>query len=363
MGYYDGKNEPWMIGQSVWQMIWFSLGSTFITLPVGYFVMPFVFGKSAVGQIACQYFTIMLWGNFLFPLGSALSSFFIGLGKTNLVFVVSLATYLLHAVLSFLLIFPFGVVGAAIAALASQAVICLVYFVLFLSREMKRYECRIYRFCPSLFIKQMQASLPAGIAPFITQSAWVAASRLCAIKGADYLLVFSIGTSFTVACTFIRDALFQAVMSSASYLIGSNNYKGLMELCRQAFCFHGLIIFVLSIPFLIFTKELLELSFKGVEIPLFVLYSIWLFLIADGFRAIGMGLVAATRETAFFIFCGFMGWASGYLPTYLAFEVWMWPAKTLWLISIFNAVVIGSLYFFKARSLILGKSYTQAPLR
>src|SRR5947208_1740948 len=55
VSYYDNANERHRIGESVWQMIWFSFLSMSIAVPAGYVVMPFIFGGSPVQELATEY--------------------------------------------------------------------------------------------------------------------------------------------------------------------------------------------------------------------------------------------------------------------------------------------------------------------
>src|SRR5438045_3625555 len=136
-------------------MIWASFLSMIITLPVGYIVAPFVFGGTTVQESATSYFTCVLWGNFLFPLQAALSSFFIGQNKAKIVFITVIGAQCLHILLDYLLIFgvenyipSLGVLGAAIALVINRAVVCGVLFFLF----GKRYFSAIRRVVMRAFL-------------------------------------------------------------------------------------------------------------------------------------------------------------------------------------------------------------------
>ena len=83
VGRHRGLGQPVNIGKSVWQLVWWSLASWIAILPLGLVIEPFYFQESAVTLLAREYFRPLLFFNFLYPLGAALSSFYIGQGKNK----------------------------------------------------------------------------------------------------------------------------------------------------------------------------------------------------------------------------------------------------------------------------------------
>ena len=122
VGLQYGSNQTDQIGPSVWQMIWLSILSMLVTLPSSQFVAPFFFEGTAVREPANTYFSTMMAINFLFPLGTAISSYFIGQGRTGVIFLTTLIAHSVNIVLDYFFIFgiegvlpPMGVFGAALA--------------------------------------------------------------------------------------------------------------------------------------------------------------------------------------------------------------------------------------------------------
>lgn len=78
--------------------------------------------------------------NFLFPLGSALSAFYLGQGKTKRVLLTSFLSHGLHILLDFPLVFgvpgwlpPLGAFGSVVSAVIAQFFFCGSLLVDFLS--------------------------------------------------------------------------------------------------------------------------------------------------------------------------------------------------------------------------------------
>ena len=100
VGLYQGSGELKRIGPCVWQLIWFSLLSLVITFPLSIWASHFYFKDTLIYQAGTEYFSILAVGNFLFPLSIALSSFYIGRGKTLFVTLTMLTSYALNLTLS-----------------------------------------------------------------------------------------------------------------------------------------------------------------------------------------------------------------------------------------------------------------------
>ena len=135
IGNLIGGNQRNQVGASVWQMIWFALLSTLITLPLGVLAIRFVLQKTFVEVLAIQYLQIILPLNFTFVLGVVLSSFFVAIGRRWIVLGVTLISHLANIVLNYLLIFgikgvisPLGIKGAAIGTAVAQVLFCIILF-------------------------------------------------------------------------------------------------------------------------------------------------------------------------------------------------------------------------------------------
>jgi MATE family multidrug resistance protein len=366
VSFYDSANERHRVGESVWQMIWASFLSMIITLPLGYGVAPFVFGGTAVQEPATSYFTWVLCGNFLFPLQAALSSFFIGQKKAKIVFITVLTAQCVHALLDYLLIFgienyipALGTTGAAISLLGNQIVACAILFSLFLrKKERETYGTDHYRFNWTVFWRQMRASVPLSIAPLISIACWVAVSRFMAVKGGGYVIIFSVGSSLTVCFAFMNDALFQSVMTSISGILGKGNIPAIKKVMKHAVFLLGIMMSVLAVPFIIYPEALLSMLFSrlppdsSLNSLSSTCYSSWLFILCEGFLFIGMGLLAATRKTLFFILTSCLQWLTCYSFVVVAIDFWHWHEESFWLLISANALIIGMLYFLKAKQQI-----------
>jgi MATE family multidrug resistance protein len=104
-----GSNRFHDVGSYVWQMIWLSLFSMVFTLPLGRVAELLFFRGTVVEEAGTTYFRCLMSFNFLFPLATALSSFYIGRGKINIIFWSTLISNIVNLILD--PIFIFGLPG------------------------------------------------------------------------------------------------------------------------------------------------------------------------------------------------------------------------------------------------------------
>lgn len=152
VGFYHGGSEYKRIGPCVWQLIWFSFFSFFITLPLSFLASSLYFKGTVIEKLGIEYFIIFAFGNFLFPLYTTLSSFYLGRGKTIFVTSLMLVSCALQLFLSWLLIFKInaGVRGPALAKCISLGILCIIFFSSFLTKKNREnYRTDLWYFSPS----------------------------------------------------------------------------------------------------------------------------------------------------------------------------------------------------------------------
>ncbi len=362
VGLQYGSNQTDQIGASVWQMIWLSILSMLVTLPSSQFVAPFFFEGTTVRDPANTYFSTMMAINFLFPLGTAISSYFIGQGRTGVIFLTTLIAYSVNIVLDYFFIFgiegvlpPMGVFGAALATGIAQGVFCIILFILFLRRkERKTFGTNQYKFDWENFWGQLRIGLPRAIARIIILTAWVSTSRIMTLKGGDHLMVLSIGGTLILFFTFINDGMLQGMITIASNILGAKDYPSMWKLVRSGLTLLLSTTALLSIPLLFFPEFTLSFFFQTPPAPasLVILKRaciwIWFFFFCYGFNAVALSLVTAARDVTFYMFTIMFVWLTSYLPAYLAMNVFNWGPDKLWLIMACDSLIFGAAFLIRA---------------
>jgi MATE family multidrug resistance protein len=362
VGFHKGAGNSNLIGQCVWQMIWFSLLSMLITFPLGKLVGPLFLSGTAIEKPALTYFDTLMIVNFLYPLGVALSSFFIAEGKTKALVIATLASHALNILFDFLLIFgvegiipPMGIFGAAVATCIAQGSFCTVLFALFLQKYFREnYGTHSYAFKWKAFWNYVQVGIPRAIARMILLVAWAAVARVMTLKGGDYLITLTVGGTLFLLFSFINEGMGQAMMTIASRLVGAKEYLTVKKLRRSAFLFLAVTMVSLSFPFLFFPEILLSFFFTQPPAPetlALLRYSciwIWFMIFTNGVNMIGMSLITVACDTVFHMIVNCFVWLTSYLPVYLAFEVGNASPDLFWLIAAFDGLILGLIFHLRA---------------
>lgn len=361
-GLHKGAGHLHLIGPCVWQMIWFSLFSMLLTLPLSLWVGPFFLGQTPIEQPAMTYFQTLMTFNFLFPLGAALSSFFMAEGNTKPLVIATLASQILNALLDYLLIFGVpglfeaqGILGAAIATGIAQGTFCLFLFFLFLQRRHRLlYGSHLWALRWKTFWNCTKVGIPRAMARLMILVVWAAISRIMTLKGGDYLIVLSIGGTLFFLFAFINEGMGQALMTIASRLIGAKEYLALQKLRHSAFLFLAVVASFLIVPFLIFPDLLLASFFKeppSAELLTLLHKScrwVWFLLICNGINVTGASFIAAACDTVFHMLVNCLTWFTCYLPIYLFIQLGNASPDSFWLLACVDTLILGLLFLKRA---------------
>lgn len=362
VGLYYGSKQLHKIGPAIWQMIWISILSMIVTLPLSYFVAPFFFEGTSIEGYAKTYFTTFMTANFLFPLGTTLSSYFMGRGRSTIIFITTFFSHGLNIGLDYIFIFgvegyfpSLGVFGAALASIISQFIFCTILLFAFIRKEdQETFQTHRFHFDWENFWSLLRVGLPRAIARVILLTVWVCISRLMTIKGGDHLLVLSVGASLILLFTFINDGMLQGMITVASNIMGSKNYNKIWTLVRSGAILLVITSSLLAIPYLFFPEFTLSFFFTTPLAPesLQILKKsclwLWVFFFCYGVNTIGHSLVTASRDVTFYMFSILFVWVTSYLPIYIAIEFMDLSPDKLWLFLAFDSLIFGILFLIRA---------------
>lgn len=360
---YVGSKQLHRIGECIWQMIWFSLLSILITFPISWVVAPLFFEGTVIEHIGVPYFYMMAGVNFLFPLGCALSSFYLGQGKTKLVVLITFSVHILNIILDRVLIFgvgnwifPLGVRGAAFATAISQGVFCLSLFALFMQKSHRDlYGTRNWAFNPIQCWRVVRVGLPRALGRIIILGVGTATIHVMTSKGGYYLLSLSIGASISIFLSFLGDGLYQAMLTLVSHQIGSNQLHLRWKLLQSSFLFAVVLGTLLTIPLLIFPEFFFRFFFDEPIVGSMhhLLYHtsrwVWFHTLSYISHSIFLGFIFSLQDTFFHLTVVFFTWATSFLPVYYAMNYWHWSPDKFWVLTGMEAFIFSIAYFFRLR--------------
>lgn len=364
IGQYEGADEFRLMGQLIWQMIWFFFMTMGISVPLGWIIGPLFFADSPVAETGINYFHYLMAINFLFPLGATLSAFYLGRGKTKMVLFASIGSQIVHIGLDFPLIFgirgvlpSLGASGSVIATAIAETGFCLFLLFDFLKKSNRiSFGTGEYRLNLSLLRTSLKLGIPRTIAVGLSFIAWAAVSQVMVEKGGDHLAVLALGGSILTLFTCIHSGLLQGVSIIASNLIGAKSPFSILKLCKPAFMCLTLASILFAIPCLVYPHLCIKLFFKGeisTQLVPILRYScawIWLYFIAYGMFAISVGLLNACGEVLFqmmYVLC--VGWWITYIPVFIGIGRWGWRPDSLWFLMALTSFVPTGIYFLRLK--------------
>jgi multidrug resistance protein, MATE family len=361
VGQYKGSRQWNFIGSCIWQMIWFSLLSMLITYPLSMLIERIYFVGTSVEVTGSIYFRTLMAVNFLFPLGSVLSSFFIGQGQTKMLIITSLSAQAINIILDYVLIFgiptvlaPQGVFGAALATAIAQGFFCLFLFSLFMRKRLRSiFGTTNYAFNKDFFLQSMKIGVPRAVSRISVLACWAAITHIMIMKEDVHLLVVTIGSSLVSIFVFINESMFQAMITIASNLIGLKAWSDIWKLMRSACLFLMVTLLILSVPLIMYPNVLLPFFFKNPPSPeeMKALYQtcswLWILFLGNGINSIVVSVITAAKDTTFHMLTNSLIWITTFPIIYFGIGKWDWMPDKFWLVVGFEAIIISSILFLR----------------
>ncbi len=364
IGERQGAKRLESMGPCVWQSIWFSLFSTIAIVPIGWIIGPRFFAGTHVEELGLSYFYILLWMNFLFPLGASLSSFYLGRGHSKIVLICTILCCFLHIGLDAALIFglngywpPLGALGSAWALAFTQLGFCAFLFADFLKKENRRiYRTDVWMPDWNALKYSLRIGMPRSISALGNLGILAVITKIMIGKGGEYAIAMAFGSSILVLTQSLATGFAQAASCAGAYALGTQSWPLFWKVYKSGgmlVLFYGVF---LTLPCLFFPNIPIALFFKEPPSPLlYELLSLsciclWLTLLAQGFMAIAGGMLTANRDTLFhMLFNLTIGWMLYYFPTYFAIEISLWPPFTFFLCVAFACFGHALGYYIRLR--------------
>ncbi|MBX9703200.1 MAG: polysaccharide biosynthesis C-terminal domain-containing protein, partial [Silvanigrellaceae bacterium] len=181
VGQLNGAEKKLELSQPTWQMIWFSLSTSILFLPLSFFAEHFFPIGLDSHHDEVFYTKLLIAVSPLAPLSVALSGFFIGRKQTIIPLLSTLIGNFTNIILNYLLIFgveklkipAMGIQGAAIATAIAQGMALAVLMLIFFSKENRfQYQTLYAKFNPVLLLKMLRIGYPNAVAQVMIAAAW-----------------------------------------------------------------------------------------------------------------------------------------------------------------------------------------------
>lgn len=355
-----GEKNYKATGPCLWQFIWFSLLSTVLIVPIGIlYGSKYLKGMPFEG-IAKPYLRLILSINFLYPLGTALSCFFIAQAKTRLVFLSTIGSQILKVTLAYFTIPAlavknplWGLYGGALTTLLAQGSFCAVLLWAFLHPERaKIYNSHDWKLRPRLFWQSVHPGALRATNKILSGLCGASISYLMNSKTETHIAAFSIGAVIFSFLPFLSDAVCQTQTVIVSQLVGAKKYFDLFKALKPGFFWTSCAIAFFAIPFLLFPQFTFEHLFPKISLPpqmvRTIFFGLWLSFAFFTLLYVPLGHILAFKDMYFSAFMGCFGWLNGFLLMYYFLNIAHISPQYFWLAL---SIMHGSnflIYFLRA---------------
>ncbi|MCP5322851.1 MAG: MATE family efflux transporter [Candidatus Paracaedibacteraceae bacterium] len=365
VGQYNGAEQYHKISSPVWQMIWFSLWSVVIYLPLAFMGEHFFLSEAFVEE-GLSYYQMLVCGCPLFLIHSAVSGFFIGTGRTKLVTYVVFVGTILNICLNYWFIFgglgvpELGALGAGIASIIAECIQLLILLYAFLNKHNHTiYKTRLVSLDFDLMWEELKVGVPNAVGHTFEIAGWAFLTNFRANFGMDYIVVMTITSTAYIFFTFFTDGIHKGVTAIASNFIGAKNYVGIEKLKSSAYKVQISAAIILFFPMVGFNdltigsimdiSNFSEAAIYGIKLAML---GNFLFMAIDGFFWIYAGLLTAGGDTkALMVISGTAVWIACVLPA----VIWLsfFPSES-YTVSLYAypvyGVIVTALLYFRVRS-------------
>jgi MATE family multidrug resistance protein len=362
---YTGSGTLHRVGAVLWQGIYFSVLSG-VALAGLYFLAEPLFrlgGHSPeVQALEVIYFRILCLGSGILIIGTSLSCFFSGRGRTRPVMILNMIGTLFNIPLDYALIngiwiFPeWGIRGAAIATVMSWSLVAFVFALMVFTRKNDRvFKVRSHRaFEPDLFGRLMRYGIPSAVQFCMDIFAFTFFIFLVGRIGKLELAVTNIVLSINSLAFMPMMGFSLGTSTLVGQALGRNRVDEALAATKATIHIVLFYIFLLLFLFLLVPQPLLELfrpndmapeGYAAIrEAGIILLRFVAAYLFFDALYMVCIGVLKGAGDTRFIMWSiGLLSLAVMILPIYIGVEVfgaglyYAWSCATLFVFCLFAA--------------------------
>lgn len=334
VGQHNGAKDYHKLAEPVWQMIWLSLGSFIIFIPLALFTGKWAI-PSSYQALGLTYYKLITAISPIMALSAAISAFFIGQGKTKLVMYLTIVANILNLFLDIILIFgiphfipAMGVTGAAMATTIAECSQFLLLLIIFLNSHNRQYfNSHLPRFNLKVLLQCVRIGAPNSIGHMIEIAAWAFLLNMMAHVSIAHVTVVAIGSNIYVLFAFVTDGLEKSITTITANYIGAKLLPMIKRVFRSGLSALFIIIGLIAIPLLFFPNIVINIflnksqhiqNIQTIQHYLNItLLGVWLYLIFDGIVWVIAGILTAAGDTLFIMIVNAScAWLFAILPIY-----------------------------------------------
>jgi len=375
VGQNNGAKKYNKVASACWQMIWFSIFCFPIFLVIAKFSAPYILPTYHYNDFALPYFQWIMFILFLFGIQTAISSFFIGIGKVRVITFSTIVANILNIILSIALVFgikgyfpSYGTKGAAIATGISQLFqIFILSLIFFKAKYREKYNTHKIVFDFKLIKKCLKIGFPTSAGHMIEITAWGLILYMMSNLGDQYITTMVVGQNIYAVIAFATSGLQKGVCTVSANLLGSKDYEKVKKAWKSAVKLLLIIALIVSIVLLIYPNYLIDVFLsKDITLAknenLFFLIRItcvflWFYLIFDGLTWITGGVLTSAGDTVFIMVMNALGaWFFALLPVYIFIVKMKGSPIFVWALMVFYGIMNSICFYIRYKYLNLSKN-------
>jgi len=262
VGQYNGDKQYDQLGAPTWQMIYLSIFSILIFVPVAYYSEYFNTLPDYFLEEGLAYQRPLMYFGFLQGIIMAFAAFFVGQGKARIVTSVVVIGVVINAILAYIFIYKFrmGCSGAATATVIAEAIQATTLAAIFFNKKnreiYKTWQNR--RFNKKLFWGCIKIGGPLALGHFIAMAAWYTTQTAVAHVSKEQATIYNVGINIYVFFIFFGDGLNKAIATISANMIGRRDLPSIRKtykfFVRMALMFSSLV----AIPLIVFPEWTLK---------------------------------------------------------------------------------------------------------
>lgn len=367
-GQHNGAGEKDKTSSPAWQMFWFSLMCWPIFFSLAHWGGPLFLADYHYETHALPYFQWLLYFGPLFPMQTAISAFFIGIGKVRIVTAATVVGNLLNVFLDILLVFgfrdiipPMGCKGAAIATVISMFTQLLILLTVFLNRKHSLlYNTRNLAFKFKVFWQCLKVGVPSAMSHMIEISAWALITRMMIGVSEDHITVAAMGQCFYALISYGMEGLQKGITTISANLMGAKKTSVVFSAWKSAVQLLFIYALVAAPILLIYPEPIISFFLSEDMSPERVIHltkllrvtaaCILFYFVLDGLTWISAGVLTAAGETTnVMIINTITTWTFAVLPVYFLVVQGGSPPSHVWIILNAYAAINALCFYLRFR--------------
>lgn len=369
---HDGAGHPNRVSCTVWQASYVAIlcgGLLIIPACFALALFRFVGHGSQVEPLEVEYFSWLCIGAIPALLSAALSSFFSGRGRTQLVLAVNASSMLVNAALDYAMIFgwgPFpawGMAGAAIATNIANvfAVACFIGLLFIYDARVTYSFWKNWRIDRPLMTDLLRYGGPSGVQMFLDVAGFTAFMMIIGHIGQRELAATNIAFNLNTLAFIPVIGVGIAVSTLVGHRIGEARPEIAEKSARKGFVLAGGIMVIFGAIYVLLPEVLLapyalgatkpeerEKFEKVREVVIVLLRFVAVYSFFDAMAIIFGSAIRAAGDTVFSMVVTFVcAWGLLVLPTYLTWQYFGegHERELLWWSWVWCSIYVSSLGF------------------